>query len=182
MFGWFGKNATASVAEEFLQGVTFVLLLAMLSLAGCRGRSAYPPPSVPTSAYPVAVDPAEVGKYPALSKSGGGYFYDDVLEYRVWVHHGRGDDSYNAFSTFEQALDFSKQTEGAEEPLVLVRQREWIDEPKPGQFIPKKGERVTEWQVGWLKKDKREQDSIDRFFAERRVTTSPAQTSTEATR
>ena len=36
------------------------------------------------SAFPVAIDPARVGTYPADTKSGAGYFYDDVLEYRVW--------------------------------------------------------------------------------------------------
>ena len=41
---------------------------------------------LPRSAYPTAVDPARVGTYDPLSSSGAGYFYDDVLEYRVWVH------------------------------------------------------------------------------------------------
>lgn len=36
------------------------------------------------SIFPVAVDEKMVGEYPAEAKSGGGYFYDDVLEYRVW--------------------------------------------------------------------------------------------------
>lgn len=36
------------------------------------------------SHYPAAIDSALVGTYPAHTKSGGGYFYDDVLEYRVW--------------------------------------------------------------------------------------------------
>ena len=33
--------------------------------------------------YPPAAYPEKVGTYPALCHSGGGYFYDDVLEYRV---------------------------------------------------------------------------------------------------
>jgi hypothetical protein len=120
--------------------------------------------------YPVAADPARVGMYPGLAGSGGGYFYDDVLEYRVWVHpDGGGDDGYRAFATFEQASAFSQKTDGAEPPLVLVLQREWIDEPKTGEFIQKKGERITEWQVEWLKEGKRNSDSISKFMAERTV-------------
>ena len=44
----------------------------------------------PGSAYPVAVEPSRVGAYPADTKSGAGYFYDDVLEYRVWLNPQRG--------------------------------------------------------------------------------------------
>ena len=44
----------------------------------------------PTSAYPVAVDPSKVGTYPPDTKSGAGYFYDNVLEYRVWLHPDNG--------------------------------------------------------------------------------------------
>ena len=39
-----------------------------------------------------------------VTKSGGGYFYDEVLEYRVWVHperggpdHHEGEDYFHAF-------------------------------------------------------------------------------------
>ena len=39
--------------------------------------------SVGPSDFPIAIDPNQVGKYPAYTKSGAGYFYDDVLEYRV---------------------------------------------------------------------------------------------------
>ncbi len=38
------------------------------------------------SKYPNAKDPDLVGTYPALVKSGGGYVWDEVLEYRVWCH------------------------------------------------------------------------------------------------
>ena len=34
-------------------------------------------------AYPNAIDPDMVGEYPALAKAGGGYVWDEVLEYRV---------------------------------------------------------------------------------------------------
>ena len=36
-----------------------------------------------SSKYPIAVAPERVGKFPAIVKSGAGYFYDEVLEYRV---------------------------------------------------------------------------------------------------
>lgn len=62
------------------------------------------------SAFPIAVDADLIGEYPAQTKSGGGYFYDAVLEYRVWVHpHDGGEDLYDgddyycAFATFEEA-------------------------------------------------------------------------------
>ena len=122
------------------------------------------------SAYPLAANRSKVGTYPALAKSGGGYFYDDVLEYRVWVHRAEGgDDTYEAFAAFEAAAAYSQATAGAEEPLVLVRQRERIDEPKPNEFVHKKSERMTEWRVEWLDDGhRREPGSIARFLAEER--------------
>lgn len=143
-------------------------------VCGCSGSdrigSTLPPNrTVVASQHPVATDPGRVGTYPALTKSGGGYFYDEVLEYRVWIHPaGGGDDYYRAFASFEPALEYSKTTPGAEEPLALVRQVEWIDEPQTGKFELRAGERLTEWQVPWLKGSKRSGGSIDRFLAERR--------------
>ena len=121
------------------------------------------------SAYPIAVDVNKVGTYPAWTKSGAGYVYDEVLEYRVWINPpGGGDDYYRAFPTYEEALAFFQRTTGSEEPLVLILQREWIDEPKPGQFIRKNEERLTEWKVEWLARGKRSPDTIDRFLLEHR--------------
>lgn len=107
------------------------------------------------SQYPPAIDPEMVGEYPASAKSGGGYFFDEVLEYRVWCHPERGaadefdgEDYYYAFETYGEALAFSEQTAGAEAPLVLIRQWEWINEPSPGEFIHQRGERVAEWLPG----------------------------------
>lgn len=96
--------------------------------------------------FPRAVDPARVGKYPALAGSGGGYVYDDVLEYRVWTKN-----RYRAFATFEEARAYARRTPGSEAPLVLVRQHEYIDEPQPGKRRLCKKVRVTEWQVHWLR-------------------------------
>jgi putative acetyltransferase len=76
-----------------------------------------------------------------------------------------GENDYMAaFAQYEVAMAFSKQTRGAEPPLVLVRQREWIDEPEPGKYIPEKGERITEWNIEWLKDDKLNADSISEFM------------------
>lgn len=123
------------------------------------------------SKFPVAINPRKVGTYPAETKSGAGYFYDDVLEYRVWVHPDKGGapingdkDYYFAFAQYEPAEAFSLKTTGAEPPLVLIRQLEWIDEPKHGWFIPEKGERITEWQVKWLDGSKRNGNSIEEFL------------------
>ena len=123
------------------------------------------------SKFPVAIDPNRVGTYPTDTKSGAGYFYDDVLEYRVWLHPEKGAEPLNgthdyfvAFAQYEQAEAFSKKAPGAELPLVLVRQLEWIDEPERGRFIPEKGERFTEWQVLWLTDNKRTDRSIDGFL------------------
>ncbi len=123
------------------------------------------------SEYPLAVNPNLVGTYSINSKSGGGYFYDDVLEYRVWLNPDSGakrlnggSDYYEAFAQFEKAKEFSAANTGAEEPLALVRQVEWINEPEPGHFIWEKDERITEWQVRWLAGHKRTADSIEDFL------------------
>ena len=69
------------------------------------------PPQIDSSAYPLAVDVKKVGSYPALTKSGAGYFYDNVLEYRVWIKPAEGGDDYHkAFARYEDALAFSKET------------------------------------------------------------------------
>jgi hypothetical protein len=105
---------------------------------------------LPRSAYPTAVDPARVGTYDPLSSSGAGYFYDDVLEYRVWVHPDKdglplnGDkDYFFAFAQYEPAAVFAGRTRGSEDPIVLIRQREWINEPEPGHYIAEHVERMT---------------------------------------
>lgn len=144
--------------------LTLIVVLAA-AVPGCSYQRRTPPrPSA--SDYPVAVDLDKVGEYPALTKSGGGYFYDEVLEYRVWVHPG-GDDYYRAFATYEEAEEFSRRTAGSEEPLVLVLQRESIDEPEPGKYVHVKGDRITEWQVQWLRENKRGPDSIPEFLRQK---------------
>jgi hypothetical protein len=41
---------------------------------------------------------------------------------------------------------------------------EWISEPQHGQFIAMNEERITEWQVQWLKDNKRGPNSIQEFL------------------
>jgi putative acetyltransferase len=155
-----------------------LLLFSLVFITGCNQRptSSFAilrsdPLFVGTSAYPLAADPKRVGSYPLETKSGAGYFYDDVLEYRVWLHPENGADAVNggsdyfvAFAQYERALGFTEKTRGAEQPLVLVRQLQWIDEPAPQHYVPEKGERLTEWQVPWLDGSKRAVGSIDEFL------------------
>ena len=122
--------------------------------------------------YPDAIDASLVGTYPAESGSGGGYVWDEVLEYRVWCHPERGapddedgSDYYYAFATYAEAAAFSASTKGAEQPLVLIRQLEYLDEPKPGEYRHVKELRVTEWPVEFLRRPRRTPDTIPDFLS-----------------
>jgi hypothetical protein len=53
------------------------------------------------------------------TKSGAGYFYDDVLEYQVWLHPEKGAKALNgtkdyfvAFAQYEHARAFSETSPG----------------------------------------------------------------------
>ncbi len=101
--------------------------------------------------YPEVINKDQIGNCPSLVKSGGGYVWDEVLEYRVWCYPEDGaedievgDDYYYVFATYGEAFDFYRMTNGAEEPVVLILQKEYIDEPEPGKFIYVKEERITE--------------------------------------
>lgn len=121
--------------------------------------------------YPDVKDPELVGSYSATANSGGGYVWDDVLEYRVWFHPhdgapdiDDGNDYYYAFETYEQALECSEGTPGSELPLALIFQKEYIDEPEPGKYIHVKTERITEWPVDFLTRPKRTEKTIPNFL------------------
>ena len=125
-----------------------------------------------TASYPDVVDASLVGTYSPLAKAGGGYVWDDVLEYRVWCHPERGasdledgSDYYYAFATYTEALAFSHSTEGAEVPLALVRQLEYIEEPSPGEYRHVKEERITEWPVDFLRRPRRTSNTIADFLS-----------------
>ena len=122
--------------------------------------------------YPKVKDPEKVGTYEALAKAGGGYVWDDVLEYRVWCHPHDGaedledgNDYYYVFEFYEKALEFSKNSEGTGEPLALILQKEFIDESEPGVYVHIKKERIAEWPVEFLSRPKRTESTIPDFMA-----------------
>ncbi len=112
---------------------------------------------------PSAIDPELVGEYPALAKAGGGYVWDAVLEYRVWCHSADGD-FYYAFADYEEALIASKKLENAEEPLALILQREYIDEPEEGEYVHVRQERIAEWPTEFLRRPQRTERTIPSFL------------------
>lgn len=122
--------------------------------------------------YPDALEPNLVGTYSPVAKAGGGYVWDDVLEYRVWCHPERGspdledgNDYYYPFATYAEALAFSQRTEGAEAPLALIRQLEYIAEPNPGDYKHVKEERIAEWPVEFLRRPRRAPNTIPDFLS-----------------
>ena len=122
--------------------------------------------------YPDAIDPSLVGTYSPLAGAGGGYVWDDVLEYRVWCHPERGapdeeegSDYYFAFATYAEAAAFSESTPGAEKPLALIRQVEYIDEPEPGEYRHVKDIRLAEWPVEFLRRPRRTPNTIPDFLS-----------------
>jgi hypothetical protein len=114
--------------------------------------------------YPDVLNPELVGTYPAHAHAGGGYVWDEVLEYRVWCHPRKGSDYFHAFATHAEALAFSEVTPRSEEPLALILQREYIDEPETGRYIHMKKERVTEWPVAFLERPRRTERTIADFL------------------
>lgn|GEM_PF-307949 len=128
--------------------------------------------AVNSFSYPKVLDTGLVGSYPALAKTGGGYVWDEVLEYRVWCHPERGaedladgSDYYFAFASYAEAAAFSSGTAGAEDVLALVRQDEYIDEPEPDDYRHVKEERITEWPVSFLSRPRRTESTIPEFLS-----------------
>jgi len=107
-----------------------------------------------------------------LAKAGGGYVWDEVLEYRVWCHpengapdSADGNDYYTPFVSYQEALEFSRKTRGAEEPLALIRQDEYISEEEPGDYRHVKNVRIAEWPVEFLRRPRRTATTIPDFFS-----------------
>src|SRR5271163_4526634 len=112
---------------------------------------------MPSDLYPDAIDPSLVGSYSAVAKAGGGFVWDAVLEYRVWFHPERGaedredgNDYYLAFATYSEALECFQSTKGAEEPLALILQEEYLDESESEHYIHIREQRIAEWPVTFL--------------------------------
>jgi len=126
----------------------------------------------PMPPFPPASDPDMIGQYPSGVFAGGGYVWDEVLEYRVWCHPERGapdedegNDYFHCFVTYDEALAFSEDTLGAEEPLALILQREYLAEDEPGQYKHVRDVRLTEWPVEFLKRPRRTDRTIPDFLA-----------------
>lgn len=122
--------------------------------------------------YPKVLDETKVGEYSPIASAGGGYVWDEVLEYRVWCHpelgaedKEHGDDYYYVFTTCEEALEFSENNIGTEEPLALILQREYIDEPETGEYVHVKEERLAEWHIEYLCRPKRSEKTIRDFLS-----------------
>src|SRR5262249_25171638 len=121
--------------------------------------------------YPAAIDPEKVGTYPAVAKAGGGYVWDAVLEYRVWCYPAEGaedledgSDYFYAFATFVEASEFARATKGAQEPLALIRQDEYIDEPSGARSAHVRSPGATEWPVAFLSRPRRNERTIPDFL------------------
>ena len=124
------------------------------------------------SQYPKGKDPNLIGEYLALVKSGDSYVWDEVLAYRAWCHPENGtpnsedgDDYYSVFETYEEALKYSEENEGAEKPIALVLQEEYIDEPEPGNYVYVKERRLTEWPIQLLNRPRRNANTILDFVS-----------------
>lgn len=122
--------------------------------------------------YPDAIEPSRVGSYPTKCHAGGGYVWDAVLEYRVWCHPERGApdradgaDYFHSFATYRDAVEYCEGHPGTEEPLALVLQVEYLDEPSEGEYIHMKSQRVTEWPPEFLSRPKRTPATIPDFLA-----------------
>jgi hypothetical protein len=78
-----------------------------------------------------------------------------------------GNNYYLAFVTYAEASAFSDRTEGAGEPIPLIRQVEYIDEPKPGDYRHVTEQRIAEWPVEFLRRPRRTANTIGFLFSER---------------
>ncbi len=122
--------------------------------------------------YPAVIAPHLVGTYPAAAKAGGGLVWDAVLEYRVWCHAERGapdeehgNDYFRAFKTFQEAWAFSQREVGTEEPLALIVQEEYIDEPSAGHYVHRTERRIAEWPPAFLARPRRTERTIPDFLS-----------------
>lgn len=122
--------------------------------------------------YPAVADLERVGTYDAFAGAGGGYVWDAVLEYRVWLHPERGapdefdgNDYFHAFGSYREANEFAQSTKGAEEPIALILQREHINETEPGAYEHVREERIAEWPVEFLSRPRRTENTIRDFLS-----------------
>ena len=123
--------------------------------------------------YPAAADPGKVGEYPAVAGAGGGFVWDEVLEYRVWCHpKDGGDDFFYAFATYHEAQSTAESLrttdtslQRVEDPIALIRQKEYLSEPRPGEYEHVTSERITEWPPEFLRRPRRTARTIPDFLS-----------------
>jgi hypothetical protein len=90
----------------------------------------------------------------------------------VWCHPERGaedtddgNDYFYAFAMYAEAAACASNTAGAEEPLALVAQDEYIAEETPGNYVHVRQRRIAEWPVEFLGRPRRTARTIPDFFA-----------------
>jgi hypothetical protein len=66
---------------------------------------------------------------------------------------------------YDDAIQFSVRTKGAEKPIALILQKEYIDEAQPENYIHVKEERIAEWPVEFLSRPKRTENTIPNFLS-----------------
>ncbi len=68
---------------------------------------------------------------------------------------------------YPDAVDLAcaQETPGADEPIALVLQEEYIDEPRTGRYVHVRKRRITEWPVELLRRPRRTKDTIPDFLA-----------------
>lgn len=122
--------------------------------------------------YPPVFDVDLVGTYDAVAGAGGGYVWDEVLEYRVWMHpesgaadEFAGDDYFYPFESYDEAEEFASENKGASPPIALILQREHINEVESGVYEHVREERLAEWPVEFLTRPKRTNRTIPDFLA-----------------
>ena len=71
----------------------------------------------------------------------------------------------SAMETYGEAAAAFRSTPGAEEPVALIRQAEYIAEFEPGEYEHVKEMRITEWPVEFLRRPLRTPDTIPAFLS-----------------
>ena len=63
-----------------------------------------------------------------------------------------------------KSVDLEKNR-GTEEPLALILQEEYLNEPELGKYIHIKEQRITEWPVEFLSRPRRNANTIPDFLS-----------------
>jgi putative acetyltransferase len=114
-----------------------------------------------SSDYPLPDDLAAVGTHAAAAARDSGVFYDDVLEYRLWVRRpATTEELMFAFPTVEDAHE-ARTALGRDARLcVLVQQREPIERMEDGSYVQRSEPRRVEWPITWLVDGRPGEDAV----------------------